>query len=173
VNYLANHIDHMNYADYKNLGLPIGSGIVESTCKWLIQQRFKGVGMRWSDNGFVLLCNLRVAWVNETFHELFFDNAPPQVVNTPDAYLKEHGLSVSAEYKFVELNESIEVNGRSPYRIVAEWLDPKTNKPFVFKSGNLWRDPSDHIDQKQITVYVDKNNPKKYSVDTSFLPAEV
>ncbi|MCP4139436.1 MAG: hypothetical protein GY755_03945 [Chloroflexi bacterium] len=78
VNYLASHTDHMNYADYKNLGLPIGSGIVESTCKWLIQQRFKGVGMRWSDNGFDLLCSLRVAWVNETFHELFFGNAPPK-----------------------------------------------------------------------------------------------
>ncbi len=78
-NYLENHIDHMKYADYKNLGLPIGSGIVESTCKWLIQQRFKGVGMRWSDDGFVLLCSLRVAWVNESFHELFFDNTPPKL----------------------------------------------------------------------------------------------
>lgn len=77
--YLENHVDHMKYADYKNLGLPIGSGIVESTCKWLIQQRFKGVGMRWGENGFVLLCSLRVAWVNESFHELFFDNAPPKL----------------------------------------------------------------------------------------------
>ena len=76
--YLENHVDHMKYADYKKLGLPIGSGIVESTCKWLIQQRFKGVGMRWSENGFVLLCSLRVAWVNESFHELFFDDVPPK-----------------------------------------------------------------------------------------------
>jgi hypothetical protein len=29
--------------------------MVESACKWLIQQRFKGVGMRWSDDGFKLL----------------------------------------------------------------------------------------------------------------------
>ena len=78
-NYLLNHTDHMKYDDYKNLGLPIGSGIVESTCKWLIQQRFKGVGMRWSENGFVLLCSLRVAWVNESFDELFYeDYAPPK-----------------------------------------------------------------------------------------------
>ncbi len=77
-NYLENHIDHMKYADYKTLGLPIGSGIVESTCKWLVQQRFKGVGMRWSENGFVFLCSLRVAWVNEYFHELFFECTPPK-----------------------------------------------------------------------------------------------
>jgi hypothetical protein len=41
-----------NYAMYKDLGLPLGSGMVESACKWLIQQWFKGVGMRWSEDGF-------------------------------------------------------------------------------------------------------------------------
>ena len=45
-NYLDKHRDHIDYAKFKELGLPIGSGIVESACKWLIQQRFKGVGMR-------------------------------------------------------------------------------------------------------------------------------
>jgi hypothetical protein len=35
----------MDYAAYKDLGLPLGSGLVESACKWLVQQRFKGVGM--------------------------------------------------------------------------------------------------------------------------------
>jgi hypothetical protein len=52
-------------------GLPIGSGLVESACKWLIQQRFKGVGMRWSEDGFDHLLHLRLAWVNERFDDLF------------------------------------------------------------------------------------------------------
>ncbi|MCP4105329.1 MAG: ISKra4 family transposase, partial [Desulfobacteraceae bacterium] len=55
----------------KDLGLPIGSGMVESACKWLIQQRFKGVGMRWSEEGFNNLLHLRLAWVNKTYDELF------------------------------------------------------------------------------------------------------
>src|SRR6266567_8505814 len=50
--YLERHRDHLDYATYKELGLPMGSGMVESACKWLIQQRFKGVGMRWSEDGF-------------------------------------------------------------------------------------------------------------------------
>ncbi|MUL39273.1 hypothetical protein BWI75_24000 [Gloeocapsopsis sp. AAB1 = 1H9] len=45
------------------MGLPIGSGMVESACKWLIQQRFKGVGMRWSEDGFNHLLHLRLAWL--------------------------------------------------------------------------------------------------------------
>ncbi len=70
-NYLDAHRDHIDYARFKELGLPIGSGIVESACKWLIQQRFKGVGMRWSENGFNHLLHLRLAWVNGRFDDLF------------------------------------------------------------------------------------------------------
>jgi hypothetical protein len=69
--YLKRHRDHIDYAQYKELGLPIGSGMVESACKWLIQQRFKGVGMRWSETGFNHLLHLRLAWVNGRFDALF------------------------------------------------------------------------------------------------------
>ena len=69
--YLERHHDHINYAAYKALGLPLGSGMVESACKWLIQQRFKGVGMRWSEDGFNHLVHLRLTWVNGRFEALF------------------------------------------------------------------------------------------------------
>lgn len=71
-NYLSTHQEHLHYSFFKDiLGLPIGSGIVESACKWLIQQRFKGVGMRWSEQGFDNLLHLRLAWVNGRFESLF------------------------------------------------------------------------------------------------------
>ena len=69
--YLDTHQYHIQYQKFKELGLPIGSGMVESACKWLIQQRFKGVGMRWSEVGFNHLLHLRLAWVNGRFDELF------------------------------------------------------------------------------------------------------
>ncbi len=69
--FLEEHIDHIDYDLFKELGLPIGSGMVESACKWLIQQRFKCVGMRWSEDGFNNLLHLRLAWVNGTYDELF------------------------------------------------------------------------------------------------------
>ena len=69
--YLDKHRDHLDYEKFKELGLPIGSGMVESACKWLIQQRFKGVGMRWSEEGFNHLLHLRLAWVNGRFDALF------------------------------------------------------------------------------------------------------
>ncbi len=75
--YLDTHQYHIQYQKFKELGLPIGSGMVESACKWLIQQRFKGVGMRWSETGFNHLLHLRLAWVNGRFDELFaLDDSP-------------------------------------------------------------------------------------------------
>jgi hypothetical protein len=69
--YLERHREHIDDAQDKALGLPIGSGMVESACTWLIQQRFKGVGMRWSEDGFNHLLHLRLAWVNGRFEALF------------------------------------------------------------------------------------------------------
>lgn len=69
--YLKFHLDHIQYRAFKKLGLPIGSGMVESACKWLIQKRFKGVGRHWSQPGFNHLLHLRLAWVNQRFDPLF------------------------------------------------------------------------------------------------------
>ncbi len=69
--YLEAHRVHINYQHFKAMGLPLGSGMVESACRWLIQQRFKGVGMRWSEDGFNHLLHLRLAWVNGRFDNLF------------------------------------------------------------------------------------------------------
>lgn len=77
--YLLKHSAHIHYDKFKELGLPLGSGMVESACKWLIQQRFKGVGMRWSEDGFNHLLHLRLAWVNDRFDALFLPEASPNV----------------------------------------------------------------------------------------------
>jgi hypothetical protein len=64
---LDRHRDHIDSEVYKALGWPMGSGMVERACTWLLQQRFKGVGMRWSEDGFNHLFHRRLAWVNGTF----------------------------------------------------------------------------------------------------------
>ncbi|MBW4422265.1 MAG: ISKra4 family transposase [Myxacorys californica WJT36-NPBG1] len=83
-NYLKIHQQHLQYRQFKKLGLPIGSGMVESACKWLITQRFKGAGMRWSEPGFDHLLHLRVAWVNQRFDELFADHPLSPTLYSPN-----------------------------------------------------------------------------------------
>jgi hypothetical protein len=69
--YFQRHHRHIRYQHFAQQQLPLGSGMVESACKWLIQQRFKGVGMRWSESGFNHLLLLRLAWANHRFDDLF------------------------------------------------------------------------------------------------------
>jgi hypothetical protein len=69
--FLDRHRTHLGYPALKADDLPLGSGFVESAVKWLIQQRFKGVGMRWSQDGFNHLLLLRLAWANGHFDALF------------------------------------------------------------------------------------------------------
>jgi hypothetical protein len=47
--YLAKRLDQIQYRQYREAGLPIGSGIVESANKVVVEQRLKGAGMRWKD----------------------------------------------------------------------------------------------------------------------------
>ena len=69
--YFQTHQQHIRYHSFKRQQCPLGSGMIESACKWLIQQRFKGVGMRWSEDGFKHLLHLRLNWVNHRFDSLF------------------------------------------------------------------------------------------------------
>jgi hypothetical protein len=82
--YLSTHLAHIQYRAFKKLGFPLGSGMVESACKWLIQQRFKGTGMRWSESGFNHLLHLRLAWVNQHFDSLFADHPLTLELHSPN-----------------------------------------------------------------------------------------
>lgn len=51
VTYFTNNQHRMKYAEAKNNNYPIGSGIVEASCKTLVGQRLKRSGMSWQRNG--------------------------------------------------------------------------------------------------------------------------
>jgi len=62
--YFRNNVARMHYATYREQGLPIGSGAVESAAKHLVQQRMKRAGMRWSELGARAVLHLRCALLN-------------------------------------------------------------------------------------------------------------
>ncbi len=95
---------------------------------------------------------------------------PPLFAKRRAAELLVTGTPVQAEVVDVELNGGLTINGRNPYRIVAQWLNPQTNKLHVFRSENLWFDPGPYISESLVTVMIDPANPKRYSMDTRFLP---
>ena len=71
INYYLKNRDRMRYKEYRDKGYPIGSGIVEGACKFVIGKRFKGSGMRWkkADNEKVL--KVRLAKLNGLLPDYF------------------------------------------------------------------------------------------------------
>jgi hypothetical protein len=61
LNYLKKYRPHMDYAERKAAGDPIGSGITEAGCKVIFNQRLKQSGMRWHCNTGQFIVDLRTA----------------------------------------------------------------------------------------------------------------
>ncbi|MDG5816052.1 DUF3592 domain-containing protein [Chitinispirillales bacterium ANBcel5] len=80
-----------------------------------------------------------------------------------------YSKEIMAKIKGIEYNTSIRMNGRSPFVIKAQWLNPDTNEIHVFKSKNFWYDPSEYL-KEEILVKADPRNLKKYWMDVSSFP---
>ena len=63
--YLFHHRRRLDYASFRRLGLPIGSGSVESAGKVVVQARLKQAGMRWSRSGAQAMLALRSALLSD------------------------------------------------------------------------------------------------------------
>jgi len=56
------------------------------------------------------------------------------------------------------------------YHVRAQWLNPTGNRMYIFISEEMSYNPDSLIVGKDIDVYIDHANPKKYYVDISSLP---
>jgi hypothetical protein len=57
--FIRNNKDRMRYVTLRRAGLPVGSGVTESTCKTVIGHRAKGAGQRWREAGLRGVVTLR------------------------------------------------------------------------------------------------------------------
>jgi hypothetical protein len=61
LSYLEKRLGHMAYAEFLARGYPIGSGIVESANKLVVEARLKGSGMHWATPNVNPMLGLRAA----------------------------------------------------------------------------------------------------------------
>ena len=82
-NYLRARTKQMQYAAYRQQGLPIGSGVTEAACKTVFTQRLKLSGMRWTLAGAQTILNLRVIFLSGLWEEIYQAavNSYPQLSN--------------------------------------------------------------------------------------------
>ncbi len=80
LHYLDQRLDQMDYADFKALGYPIGSGVIEGAAKSVIGSRMKRSGMRWSHDGINRMATIRTHFASNNpisdFHYVRFAAFP-------------------------------------------------------------------------------------------------
>jgi len=67
INYFKNNRQRCRYAALAEANLPIGSGIVEATCKTLVSQRLKRSGMCWKEQGGQAILTFRALLQSNLF----------------------------------------------------------------------------------------------------------
>ena len=67
ITYFERNLSRMRYPEYRALGLPIGSGTVESACKNVIGGRMKQGGMTWSTSGADGMIQIRCSQESHRF----------------------------------------------------------------------------------------------------------
>lgn len=68
VAFFRNNQDEMDYPAFRARKLPIGSGSAEGGCKYVVGDRFKVAGARWTEAGLHNLLPIRVAYCNGVFN---------------------------------------------------------------------------------------------------------
>jgi len=71
LNYFRQHVELMQYADFRAAGLPIGSGVTEAGCKELLTARFCRSGMRWKRASGAPILQLRAIKLSQHWNSFW------------------------------------------------------------------------------------------------------
>ena len=71
VEYFRKNASRMRYGRFRQMKLPIGTGMVEGACKYVVQSRFKRPGARWSRLGLKNMLALKLARLNDRWEALW------------------------------------------------------------------------------------------------------
>lgn len=84
-------------------------------------------------------------------------------------HLQKHGIEIQTVFRCVECDLDKEARGEKAYRICSEWLNSNATALHIFKSDYLLIDPTERLEDSDITVLIDESNPSEYYLDISFL----
>jgi len=71
INYFDNNKERMRYRKFREMGLFVGSGVIEAGCKTITGQRLKRSGMKWSLRGANAIIALRCAQLSGRWEEFW------------------------------------------------------------------------------------------------------
>lgn len=82
-----------------------------------------------------------------------------------DASLMKKGRLTTATFVTTEINDSVKLNGKHPYKLKVKGVNPVTGKEEVFTSKNIYEQADSCAPETKFNVYVHPDKPRKYFVD--------
>jgi hypothetical protein len=86
------------------------------------------------------------------------------------AGLRRTGQTVLAHFLEVRRNPLSTLNGIPAWQLIYQWQNPASGAVHLFYSEDIWFDPQPFLRGTTLSVLIDPQNPKYFSIDTSFLP---
>jgi len=125
---------------------PDRAAINSSTERYLLPGIFAGIGSLFTliAGGFIVWRVRRIQTVAKLFH---------------------HGQRIEATVIDCQRDGSMKINGRSPYRVMAQGTHPATGMLASFKSDPIWLDLSDELVGQTVPVLVDRSDADAHYVD--------
>jgi hypothetical protein len=85
--------------------------------------------------------------------------------------LIKSGMKIAAEFVSVDRNEKYRMGDKNPWVIKCRWVDNRNNQEYYFVSKDYTIDPAPYLNGRyHIDVFIDPLDPRKYFMDTSFMP---
>lgn len=97
ITYFDNHRKWMKYDHYLKKGLPIGSGVVESTCGVTVKNRMEGGGKRWAIGGAESVLRLRSIYTSQDWEEYWKVHMQLRAQNLYPDEVNEHSSTKNVE----------------------------------------------------------------------------
>lgn len=92
--YFTDHVERLDYPRYRAMGLPIGSGIIESACKAVLEQRECDSGMHWQEPHAQTIATLRAMQRSEQWDHLWIQTPVRNAYRLNEKLPHDHNFEV-------------------------------------------------------------------------------
>jgi hypothetical protein len=86
------------------------------------------------------------------------------------AWLRQFGTRIDAKFTGAVREPGTRANDEPAWRLTAQWQDPAAGLLHTFESDLVFYDPTEFVQRETLHVWIDPRNPRRYAIDTSFLP---
>lgn len=93
--YIQKRLRYLQYYDYRQQHLPLGSGVTEAACKTIYTQRLKLSGMAWNHDGAKRILTLRTILLSKTWQNTYATYLNGDLCPKILSYLSNHAASSS------------------------------------------------------------------------------